>query len=74
MELRLGPLASVDDAFAWDEGEGDGSREFWLTAHRAFFGRYAVEHGFELRDDAETVFERFEVVWPPTNERICASS
>ena len=35
-ELRLGPLVSVDDAFAWDEGEGDRTRA-WLDEHRAFF-------------------------------------
>jgi uncharacterized protein YhfF len=65
MELRLGPLVSVDDAFAWDEGEGDRTRASWLAAHRAFFGRYADRSGFDLHDDIETVFERFEVVWPP---------
>ncbi len=64
VELRLGALISVDDAFARDEGEGDGSRDDWLAAHRAVFGRYMARTGFALRDDAETVFERFEVVWP----------
>lgn len=38
-ELRLGPLASVDEAFAMDEGEGDRTRDWWLREHRAFFGR-----------------------------------
>jgi uncharacterized protein YhfF len=64
-ELRLGPLVSVDDAFAWDEGEGDRTRASWLDAHRAFFGRLAERGGFALHDGIETVFERFEVVWPP---------
>jgi uncharacterized protein YhfF len=63
-ELRLGPLVSVDEAFAWDEGEGDRTRASWLDAHRAFFGRLAERGGFALDDDIETVFERFEVVWP----------
>lgn len=65
VELRLGPLLSVTDAFAWYEGEGDRSRESWLASHRAFFGRYAARNGFALLDGEETVFERFEVVWPP---------
>jgi uncharacterized protein YhfF len=64
-ELRLGPLTSVDDAFAWDEGEGDRSRGYWLAEHRAFFGRLAERGGFDLHDEIETVFERFTVVWPP---------
>ena len=52
-------------SFAWDEGEGDRTRASWLAAHRAIFGRYADRSGFNLHDDTETVFERFEVVWPP---------
>jgi uncharacterized protein YhfF len=64
MELRLGALVSVDEAFAWDEGEDDRTRASWLALHRAFFGRYAERCGFELHDEAETIFERFEVVWP----------
>lgn len=64
-ELRLGPLISVDEAFARDEGEGDGSRTSWLASHRAFFGRYAARVGYELHDGVDTVFERFELVWPP---------
>lgn len=63
-ELRLGPLVSVDEAFAWDEGEGDRGRASWLKVHRAFFARVAERGGFDFHDDIETVFERFGVVWP----------
>jgi uncharacterized protein YhfF len=63
-ELRIGPLNSVDEQFARDEGEGDRTREWWLSAHRRFFGRYAAAQGFAMHDEIETVFERFEVVWP----------
>jgi uncharacterized protein YhfF len=64
-ELRTGPLNSVDERFAWDEGEGDGIRDWWLSAHRRFFGRRAAAEGFHMHDEIETVFERFEIVWPP---------
>ena len=64
-EIRVGPLNSVDDRFAWDEGEGDRTREWWLSAHRRFFGRMAETQGFHMHDEIETVFERFTVVWPP---------
>jgi uncharacterized protein YhfF len=64
-ELRTGPLNSVDERFAWDEGEGERTREWWLSAHRRFFGRHAAAQGFSMHDEIETVFERFEVVWPP---------
>jgi uncharacterized protein YhfF len=63
-EVTVKPLEEVDDAFAWDEGEGDRSRTFWLDAHRRFFGRQAAREGFEMHDRVATVFERFVLVWP----------
>jgi uncharacterized protein YhfF len=63
-DLRIGPLASVDERFAWDEGEGDRTRDWWLSAHRAYFGRQASAQGFRMHDVIETVFERFTIVWP----------
>jgi uncharacterized protein YhfF len=63
--LRLGPLASVDDAFAWDEGEGDRTRAGWIAAHLAFFRRTCAARGRDWSDELELVFERFRVVWPP---------
>jgi uncharacterized protein YhfF len=63
-ELRTGPLNSVDERFAWDEGEGERTREWWLSAHRRFFARWAAAEGFPMHDEIETVFERFEIVWP----------
>ena len=63
-EVRIGPLNSVDEQFARDEGEGERTREWWLSAHRRFFGKYAAAQGFQMHDEIETVFERFEIVWP----------
>ena len=62
-EVRTGPLSSVDDAFAWDEGEGDRSRSMWLADHEAFFRRQLAGLGLEFDPDMSTVFERFEVVY-----------
>jgi uncharacterized protein YhfF len=64
-EVRVGPLNSVDERFAWDEGEGERTREWWLSAHRRFFGRSATALGLRMNDGIETVFERFKIVWPP---------
>lgn len=64
-ELRVGPLSSVDERFAWDEGEGDRTLASWLAAHREAFGRMGARIGVELSDDLEVCFERFRVVWPP---------
>ncbi|MEM8914769.1 MAG: ASCH domain-containing protein [Pseudomonadota bacterium] len=63
-EVRIGALSSVDEAFAWDEGEGDRTRNDWLRLHRAYFEAQAKEEGFDFDDSIETVFERFKVVWP----------
>ena len=61
-ELRLGPVGSVDDAFAADEGEDDGTRASWLREHTRYWRRVLAARGQELAGDAEVVFERFEVV------------
>lgn len=64
-DIRIGPLSSVDDAFAWDEGEGDRSRDFWLRMHIEYFQHEAKRYGVEYHDDVACVFERFKLVWPP---------
>ena len=64
-EITVKPLVDVDDAFAWDEGEGERTRAWWLSAHRSYFSGQAQREGFEMYDTIKTVFERFEIVWPP---------
>jgi uncharacterized protein YhfF len=64
VELRLGPLDSVDASFAYDEGEDDRTRESWLREHRRYFQRALPRIGVEYHDQMEVVFERFRVVWP----------
>jgi hypothetical protein len=49
--------------FGWAEHER--TRDWWLSADRRFFERRAAEQGFQMHDQIETMFERFEVVWPP---------
>jgi hypothetical protein len=31
------PLSQVDEAFAWDEGQGDGTGDWRFDAHRRYF-------------------------------------
>ena len=64
-EIVVKPLIDVDDAFAWDEGEGDRTRDSWLSDHRDYFAEQAAREGFGMSDEIQTVFERFEIVWPP---------
>lgn len=62
-EVRIGPLTSVDESFAWDEGEGDRTRGGWLAAHHEYFRRYLPTIGVDFDPDVATVFERFEVLY-----------
>jgi len=64
VELRIGPIASVDDAFAWDEGEGDRTRDDWLRGHRRYFTRTCAARGEAFTEEHEVVFERSALVWP----------
>lgn len=64
-DLRIGVADSVDESFAYDEGEGERTRESWLRDHLRYWRRTCAARGEEWRDDLEVVFERFAVVWPP---------
>jgi uncharacterized protein YhfF len=55
-EVRVGPLSSVDDAFAWDEGEGDRSTSHWLEAHTRFFTAECARMGIPFSPDLPVVF------------------
>jgi uncharacterized protein YhfF len=56
VELTKRRFDEVDEAFAFDEGEGDCSLEYWRAAHKRYFtrlGRYAPDmmlwcEGFEV--------------------------
>lgn len=62
-EVRVGPLSSVDDQFAWDEGEGDRTRDDWLRGHTEFFQRTHAESGLVFHPDIPVAFERFDVAY-----------
>ena len=38
-DVAIKPLSQVDDPFAYDEGEGDRTRVWWLDAHRRYHER-----------------------------------
>lgn len=63
--VEVKPLEHVDAAFAWDEGEGDRTREDWLAMHTRYFTRRAKVEGFAFDPTMPAVFERFILVWPP---------
>jgi uncharacterized protein YhfF len=57
------PFDQVDAVFAFDEGEGDRSLEYWREAHWAYFVSELAELGREATRDMPVVCERFEVVY-----------
>ena len=63
--VELRHFNEIDDAFAFDAGEGDLSLRWWLTAHRQDFAERAEREGFTVDERIELVLEWFELVWPP---------
>jgi uncharacterized protein YhfF len=57
-------LGDVDEAFAWDEGEGDRTLAWWRRAHALFFEQLGVR----VDEDTLMVLERFELLWPAADE------
>jgi uncharacterized protein YhfF len=59
--VDIAPFGEVSEGFAWVEGEGDRSLEYWREAHRRFF----ASEGTPIDDHSLVVLQRFDVVWPP---------
>ena len=57
VSLERQRFCDVDEAWAWEEGEGDRSLDHWRRAHRAFFER----EGY-FAPEMELWCERFRVV------------
>lgn len=57
IEVAVKRFDEVDEAFARDEGEGDGTLAYWRDAHENYFARNG---GFA--SDMQVVCERFRVV------------
>ena len=62
--VDIRPFGQVDAQFAWDEGEGDRSLEWWRDAHI----RYFASVGTPIDESTPLVLERFAKVWPPPLE------
>lgn len=58
------PLTEADAQFAWDEGEGDRTLDWWRAAHIEFWQREAEREGFVFTDSMDVAFERFRLAWP----------
>jgi uncharacterized protein YhfF len=62
-EVEVRPYDEVDARFAYEEGEGDRSLEYWREAHWRFFSRTLPNIGKVPAMDMPLVCERFRVVY-----------
>jgi uncharacterized protein YhfF len=62
-EVLVRPYDEVDARFAYEEGEGDRSLEYWQDAHWRFFSRTLPNIGKEPTMDMPLVCERFRVIY-----------
>jgi uncharacterized protein YhfF len=62
-QVEIKPFQQVDAAFAFDEGEGDRSLDYWRRAHWHFFGESCRELGRAPAEDMPVACERFRVVY-----------
>jgi uncharacterized protein YhfF len=54
----------IDAEFAFENGEGDRTLAWWLTAYRQEFAERAEAQGFQIGERAVLILEYFDLVWP----------
>lgn len=62
--VEIVPFDSVGEQFAFEEGEGDRSLEYWRRTHWDYFVRELASMGQTAQPDMPVVCERFDVVFP----------
>lgn len=63
-EVSVCRFNEVTAEFAYAEGEGDRSYEWWRAEHIKFFTEYSDSLGIGFTEESELVLERFERVFP----------
>ncbi|MCY9852801.1 ASCH domain-containing protein [Vibrio mediterranei] len=64
ISVEVCPFNQVSGAFAYAEGEGDRTYQWWKQAHLRFFEWYANELNITFSEYDDLVLERFEKVFP----------
>ena len=62
-EITVRRFCDVDAQFAFDEGEGDRSLDYWREVHRDFFTREAEQDGVPFHEEMLLECERFRVLY-----------
>ena len=63
-ELRILPFNEVDETFAFDEGEGDQSLDYWREVHWDYFSQRCIEIHKEPSNTMLINCERFKLLYP----------
>lgn len=63
-EVRFVPFREVDDEFAFDEGEGNQTLEYWRNAHRKFFIECCNNLNIEFDESMLISCKRFRKLFP----------
>ena len=59
-QVETSRFGDVDEAFAWDECEGDRTLAWWRQAHIWYYS----EQGTHIDEDTPMILERFELLYP----------
>ena len=62
-KVEIMPYNEVTAEFAYREGEGDRSLEYWRKVHWEFFSQECEEIEKEPAEDMLVVLEEFKVIW-----------
>lgn len=61
--VEIMPFNEVSADFAYEEGEGDKSLEFWRRVHWEFFSLECEEIGRDPIENMPVVLEKFKIRW-----------
>ncbi len=62
-DVRVIPFNEVSKEFAFREGEGDKSLDYWQKVHKLFFSKELTDLGKEFKEDMPIVCQEFELIY-----------
>lgn len=63
-EIQTLPFDEVAAEYAFVEGEGDKSLDYWREGHRRFFTNDAAENGLEFNEKSLVICQKFKLLYP----------
>jgi uncharacterized protein YhfF len=68
VEVEIRPFNTVDEQFAFEYGEGERTRAYWLNDNWDYHSRWCREIGREPSETMPIVFQRFRLLYPQINK------